>query len=92
MQTFPLQRQVEQMAVNTELCSKDRAALPPSLRNSRPIWMESQDEVAGVKSDKVSMDGGDAGSDDDGHLRPPRQVNHLSPLKPCSGMTTLPTR
>ena len=79
MQTFLLQRQVEQMAVNTELCRKDRAALPPSLWNSRPIcWMENQDEVAGVKSDKVSMDGGDAGSDDDGHLRPPRQVIHLS--------------
>ena len=44
--------------------------------------MENQDEVAGVKSDKVSMDGGDAGSDDDGHLRPPRQVNHPCPTLP----------
>ena len=63
------------MAVNTELCSsKDRAALPP-LSNWRSIWMEEQDEVAGVESDKVLVDGGHAGSDDDGHLRSPRQVN-----------------
>ena len=67
------------MAVNTELCSrKDRAALPP-LSNWRSIWMEEQDEVAGVKSDKVPMDGGHAGGHDDGHLRPPCQVDPSTP-------------
>ena len=63
------------MAVNTELCSKDRAALPPSLS----IGVGKQDEVAGVESDKVLVDGGHAGSDDDGHLRSPRQVDPHHP-------------
>ena len=70
------------MAVNTELCSrKDRAALPP-LSNWRSIWMEEQDEVAGVESDKVPMDGGHAGGHDDGHLRPPCQVDPYPLLNP----------
>ena len=51
-------------------------------RQSRPasttlyLGAGRQDEFAGVESDKVFMDGGHAGGDDDGHLRPPRQVNH----------------
>ena len=67
------------MAVNTELCSKDRAVLPQSIWNGRPIRMKRQDEVARVKSDKVSVDGGHAGSDDDGHLRSTRQVDPHHP-------------
>ena len=67
------------MAVNTELCSKDRAVLPQSIWNGRPIWMKRQDEVARVKSDKVSVDGGHAGSDDDGHLCSTRQVDPHHP-------------
>ena len=57
---------------------QQRQNRPPSVTLERPlsIWVGKQDEVAGVESDKVPVDGGHAGSDDDGHLRPTRQVNH----------------
>ena len=44
--------------------------------------MEEQDEVAGVQPDKVPMDGGHAGGHDDGHLRPPCQVDPYPLLNP----------
>ena len=58
---------------------QQRQSRPPSTTLERPlsIWEGRQDEFAGVEeSDKVFMDGGHAGGDDDGHLRSPRQVNH----------------
>ena len=66
---------------------QQRQSWPASTTLERPlsIWVGKQDEVAGVESDKVPVDGGHAGSDDDGHIRSSCQVEYCD----CSRLNSV---